>query len=394
MPMVPPVEDGAPPGAPKRRRARRAVLVAALLVIVLLAPIAVLLFVRGGGMPRGGPVAVPSAAPHVTPTGTGSPAAATSVPDTRTPTRVPPPDGRIAAGVLKNALLYVPPWPADNVAGPSGPVQFRNGLFTVPDRAVDEGTAWGKQIVIGAVTYGDVDRDGADETIAELECMIQGSSQQVVAFGRDRAGAVVTLGQVLATTGQVRSIAAGSIRVIANGDVAARVGDIQNCCGGTVPVTWQDRTYRWDGHRFHRSGGTAAIPLNPYVTETTVTAGELTLGPTVAGYRTGTLAVTVTHRWGTPPASVRLRFATTGGIEPTGPDWPSITDEPVGGYLVTVPAPAPLTAQTRQYAFRQPASVTGGQMTVAMMASWSAAGRSLAEAVPGSGATVAVHVTG
>ncbi|GAB7037674.1 MULTISPECIES: hypothetical protein [Catenuloplanes] len=159
-------------------------------------------------------------------------------------------------------------------------------------------------------------------------------------------------------------------------------------------MTWQDRAYRWDGHRFRRIDGTVPIPLNPHVTETTVTAGELTLGPVADGYRTGTVTVTVTHRWGTPPATVRLRFTTSGGLEPTGPAWPSITTEPVGGYLISVPGPAPLTAQTRRYAFRQPAAAAGGEMTVAMMASWSAAGRSLAEAVPGSGVPVPVRTAG
>src|SRR5687767_13206781 len=95
MPMVPPVDDGAPPDAPDHRCARQAALITALFVIVLVAPIGVLLFVRHGGTPGGAPVTVPFTAPHVTPTGTGSPAAGTSAPDTGTPTQVPPPDGRI-----------------------------------------------------------------------------------------------------------------------------------------------------------------------------------------------------------------------------------------------------------------------------------------------------------
>ncbi|GAB7037673.1 MULTISPECIES: hypothetical protein [Catenuloplanes] len=208
MPMVPPVEDGTPPGAPNRRRTGRAVLIAALFACVLLAPVAVVMLVRDGGAPpSGAPVAVPSAVPSVTSPVAGGPAAATSAPGTGAPTAARPPDGRIPAGVLKNALLDVPPWPADNVQGPSGPLRFRNGLFTIPDQTVDEGTAWGKQIAIGTVSYGDVDRDGADETVAVLDCMIQNSSQQVVAFDRDRAGDIITLGPVVATTGQVRVVA-------------------------------------------------------------------------------------------------------------------------------------------------------------------------------------------
>ena len=41
---------------------------------------------------------------------------------------------------------------------------------------------YGERMEIGTVAYGDVDRDCADETIAEIRCGFEGGSIQLIAF--------------------------------------------------------------------------------------------------------------------------------------------------------------------------------------------------------------------
>jgi hypothetical protein len=261
---------------------------------------------------------------------------------------------------LRNGTFVVPPWPADNLTGSSGRLTFHKGQIVVP---ADERFPFERTIYIGGVVYGDVDHDGASETIVELDCAVQGGSQQLVALDRDTAGNIVTMGTVVATTGEIRVIDSTSCRVTSEGVVEARLGDFQRCCGDETPQTWQVRGYGWNGRQFHQVSGPAAFPLNPAVTDTSASAGDLVFGPAVDGIRHGTLTVTVRHVRGTRPHHLVLTFWTAPGIERDGTAWPPAR---VDGPMIAVDLPTPAAGASASYtfAFRRPVTASGGEFTL------------------------------
>ncbi|MEV0895398.1 hypothetical protein [Actinoplanes sp. NPDC049802] len=344
-----------PPPEPPAGRARQRwllTLIAALATLVLALPVAVYLLLRDGA-DQAAPTAPPpsSSAPPVSPSsGPATPPAA--------------PDGRIPLATLGESVLDVPAWPADNVRGSSGPLRFHDGTVALGERTAPARTPpYGMEIVILSVTYGDVDGDGADETVAELSCRVEGGSEQLVAFDRDRAGRIVTIGPVVATTGEIRDLREDSARVAGDGTVTVQVADYQRCCDDRTPQTWQKRGYRLGDDGFHQVSGPARMPVNPWVTDTTTTAGRLVLTPATDGYRYGAVEVTVTHVRGARPARMLVRFHPPAGLEPAGDGWPPITRED-GDFTVTVDPPAAYGAVTRTFAFRQPVTATAGRLDV------------------------------
>jgi hypothetical protein len=339
-----------------RRRRWLAPLITALAVLVLTLPVAVFLLLRDGEdrAEPGAPSTSTSRSPDTTPsTAPTSPAA---------------PDGHIPLAVLGDATLDVPAWPTDHVRGPSGRLRFHDGVVELDERATPSRTPpYGREIAILSVAYGDVDRDGSDETIAELGCLIEGGSKQLVAFDRDSTGRIVTIGTVIATTGEIRDIRDGSTRVTDDGTVTVDLGDYQRCCDDQTPQKWQRRGYRLADDRFSQITGPTRMPVNPYVTENTVTAGRLVLSPATDGYRYGTVDVTVRHVRGARPNQVVVRFVTPAGLEPAGAGWPPITRDAVS-VSVTVDAPPAHGTVTRTYAFRQPLTGTGANLDIEILA--------------------------
>ncbi|WIM92503.1 hypothetical protein ACTOB_004446 [Actinoplanes oblitus] len=273
------------------------------------------------------------------------------------------PDGRIPLSVLREATLDVPAWPADDVRGPSGRLRFHGGQVPIAPRTVPAGQPpYGDSVMILSVAYGDVDHDGADETIVVLGCLIEGGSKQIVAYDRDAAGRIVSLGRVAATTGEIRDIRDASPRVGADGVITALVADYQRCCADPTPQIWQTRGYALRADRFSQVSGPARMPVNPHVTETGVSTGPLTFGPATGGYRYGSVDVTVTHRRGAVPRQVTLLFYPPDGLRRSG-DWPKVTTEP-DSFSVTVPGPAAGGSVTHRFAFRRPAGSSGGELAV------------------------------
>jgi hypothetical protein len=369
------------------RRTRRIAVLAALAALVLLLPIATYLLLRNGG---GQSTPPGSAMPSPTPPATAP--ATTSPPVTASPSRAP--DGRIPLDTLGNSTLTIPPWPADNVRGPSGRVRFHDGVHTITrsDPADAHRPPTGTQLAILAVTYGDVDRDGADETVAEIGCLIEGGSKQLVAFDRNTSGRIITMGQVVATTGEIRDVRDGSARVGADGVITVRLGDYQGCCDDQTPQSWQDRGYRWHKGRFAQVNGPTRMTVNRYVTETSMATGELVLGPAVDGYRYGTLTVTIRHRWGTRPGHLVVEFYPSPGLERAGTAWPPVTTPPTSpGFTVTVNPPAARGTITHTFAFRRPATLTGGTLDLEVSGKTTTVTR-LAEANPwNNGATATIR---
>ncbi|GAA0950239.1 hypothetical protein [Virgisporangium aurantiacum] len=359
LPPLPPGEEppaelppeAEPPGPGPRRRWLRIALIAVLAVLLVATPVTLYLILHDdspgtGGVGGGG--GVPTAEPTVSTAPSGAPSATSGV---------TAPDGRISPEVLRNATIDVPPWPTDNLTGISGRVTFHNGEVLVP---ADSTFPFERHMLIGNVTYGDVDRDGATETVVQISAFVQGGSIQIVALDRDRRGTIVTMGTVVATTGEVRGIDAAATRVTGDGVVEARVGDYQRCCGDETPQLWQKRGYAWNGSRFRQTTGPVSFPINPSVTETSYTPGELVLGPAVNGVRHGTLTVTVRYVRGVRPAHLALYMNLPPGMEPDGSAWPPVRSDQVWPIIVDVPTPATGADTTYTFAFRRPATSTGG----------------------------------
>jgi hypothetical protein len=324
------------------------VAVAVLSTLVLLLPVIIYLLLRGGSEQTPAP-------------GEAAPSASSPAPSHSSAPASRAPDGHISLETLRNSTVTIPPWPSDNVRGPSGRLHFKDGVVRIPqtEPAGVRVPPLGSEIVLLGAAYGDVDRDGSDETIAEYACLVEGGSKQLVALDRDTSGRIVTLGQVVATTGEIRDLRDDSVRV-ADGAVTARVGDFQRCCDDQTPQVWQERAYRRVNGRFEQVSGPTRMPANPDVTETSVTAGELVLGPVLDGYRYGTVTVTVRNGWGTRPAHVLLGFSTGGALERAGTAWPPATTPPTASDIVMAVAPPPAGRGVRYtFAFRRPTSWTG-----------------------------------
>jgi hypothetical protein len=124
------------------------------------------------------------------------------------------------------------------------------------------------------------------------------------------------------------------------------------------------------------------MTANPALTETSVTAGTIVLGPVVDGYRYGTLTVTVRHGWGTRPANVAIEFFPGSGLERAGSAWPPVTTPSTSrGVVVTVAAPPARGTATHTFAFRRPAAVSGRILEVEVYGTTAASVR-LAESNP------------
>jgi hypothetical protein len=381
-PEPPPVPGSQPPEPPLPHRHRRAALIALIsgaAVLVIGVPLVLLAVLGGGSGGNAGPSAsasapAGSASVQPSPSGTG---------------RASAPDGRIPLSVLRNASLFIPSWPADNRQGPSGQLRFHNG------EAVQTATnSTGPHVLIQRVAYGDVDRDGAQETIVEVDCVIQGGAQQLVALDRDTAGRIVTMGTVVSTTGQVRSISTQPVTVASTGVVTAQVGDYQNCCGDQTPVQYQWRGYAWRDGQFEQVAGQTTFPVNPSVTELSVNAGEVVLGAPVDGVRHGTLTLTVAYLRGTRPDHLILWFQPPANLQPEGNAWPPSHPAAGSGFEIYLPTPAQGTGHTYTFGFRQAAGTDAQPMGVFLRGVTAGNGR-LSESNPyNNNLTVTVRFTG
>jgi hypothetical protein len=276
--VIPAGADAARAAHHHRRRVR--VVAAGVLTAALIAVPAMALAVDGG--PRRVPP--PPADRTVEPT-PSLPAPAPSAPSTPRATSEPPPlSGRFSTEELGNATLEIPTWPdyaADTC--PSGNVRFRDGRAALPGVVEHD-------VRIKEVIHVDVDRDGTDETAARFVCLgLAETDNKVLVFDRDRAGKVVTFGQVLTESGDI----GGIIAIRKSGtSVEVRVVDYFDGVANDL-MQFQWRAYSWNGDRFVQSGGPTAFPPNPKVTDLSVAGQDLRLTPVAADVLGGTLTVTI-----------------------------------------------------------------------------------------------------
>ncbi|MEV4516117.1 hypothetical protein AB0K00_45045 [Dactylosporangium sp. NPDC049525] len=310
-PLPAPLGTGAVRTTVRHRHRVRVMTAGALAALAVAAPITAY---ATGRLDSNGPPTVPGA------TATVSESAAPE-PTTVEPTKSAP-DGRITQTDLGNAVLDLPKWVDEQLNQgmcPTGRQQFSKGRTKAADDVADFshiGTAAVKKVV-----HADVDGDGAQETVAVIECITgELGVQAVVGFDRDASGAIVTMGLVVGS--DLGGAAKGRPEVIrdirvAGTKIEAELGDLVICCvDDEQPVTnYHWRTYSWTGTAFAQTGGPTAMPQNPRLTNLGV---KLTGTPVrVNGTEiTGALTATIHNAgptaqepvlWLTVPAGISLK---------------------------------------------------------------------------------------
>jgi hypothetical protein len=332
--------------SPPQRRRWMAPVIGAVVGLLLALPLVVYLgFVRDGDQAAAPPPPVP------TPTTSAAPS----------PSAPPAPDGRIPYGVLANARFFIPGWPADNVVCPAGRIKLTDGTYRTDPYA--------PETRLIRTYYADVDDDLAEETLALLNCSpAEDGSLQLLALDRDAAGAITTMGRVVATTGAVRVIDDDGVQVDSSGTIRVRVGDYYACCGEDGTVTqWQVRRYGWNGGGFDQTGGPVTFPQNPRMTDLAVAAQDVVLGPAADGRRTGVLRFTVRLREPAVPHHLGLRIDMPPDVRRDGPGWSGCRVEPAEQRtILSCEAPPPILNHPRAYTYRlsRAAAATGGEIHI------------------------------
>ncbi|SBT51733.1 hypothetical protein [Micromonospora narathiwatensis] len=305
-PTVQPAGTAAVRETVRRRRRRTAVATAAAVVLAVAIPVAANAALDG----RSGPAPVPAESADPTPSVTTPSPTSPSPTPSATPSTASPtpgaPDGRISRAQLLAARVDLPNWPS----------YVEKTCTTAQVRLVPGPVTSGKAVpaLLGEPGYGDLDGDGAAETVALLGCRIgEAQAKQLVAFDRDATGRITTMGQVVGTFDELPDITGFSVQ--ADGKIRARVGSIQPCCD--TPQWWaqqQWRTYAWTGDRFDQSAGPTKFGTDPRLTDLTLVAGDLVLNPPDAdGKQAASLTVTVTNKGPVDVAHVGFDYLTTVG---------------------------------------------------------------------------------
>ncbi|MBO4205117.1 hypothetical protein [Micromonospora echinofusca] len=306
-PLALPAGAGAARTVARRRRTAGTAAAGALTALVIITPVAATAWPEPVPPPPGVDVTTGPPTPSVAPTG-----APTASP-TGTPTRgATVPGGLTPAAVLGDVTLRIPAWP-DRMAKScrSGPVRFSDGRNEVP----------GNELVmkIDKVVPVDTDRDGTTETAALITCSgLESYAAKVLVFDRDAGGAIVTQGQVVASTGDV-----AAIRGIRAADRALDV-EVADYAGDGLPddlAQHQWRSYSWVDGRFRQTGGPTRFPANPRVTDLALGGMDPRLRADGTQRYTGTFTLLVLNKGpqlATAPY-VTLRFpSTVTAIPPAG----------------------------------------------------------------------------
>ncbi|GHJ11790.1 hypothetical protein TPA0907_61570 [Micromonospora humidisoli] len=295
-----------------RRRRRWAALVAAALALLTGPTLGYVALHRPE--PRPGPV-LPTPDATGTPTPTAPTTPTGGPPPTGAGPTATPPDGRISRGELLATPVTLPTWPT-GAACPTAGVRL---------------TADGQEgrNALLALAHGDVDGDGAQETVVLVQCVFGTHGwQQVVAFDRGTAGRIVTVGRVVVSARERPQWLIG-VQVRGDGVVRVQVGDIYP--GGGWAGEWSQRQwrgYRWDGGSFRQVSGPTGFPTNPHEVNLVVTATELVLGVAPDGSRTGSTTVRVRNTGTAPARSVALRFDLPAALRPDGDGWAACRSAP------------------------------------------------------------------
>ncbi|MFU8851144.1 hypothetical protein ACNAW0_09205 [Micromonospora sp. SL1-18] len=263
-----------------RRRRRRAALATAVVVAFAVAiPVA-----ANAILGRTGPPSVPAETADPAPSVTAPSPTPSATPSVASPTPGAP-DGRISRAQLLAARVDLPSWPS-----------YVPKTCTTDNVRLREPHHDYLPQLQGDLRYGDLDGDGATETVALVACRYgEALAKQVVAFDRDEQERIITMGRVIGTREGMADIT--DFTVEADGRVRVQVADIQPCCD--TPEWWaqkQWRAYTWADTRFVQTAGPTKF-ASLRLTDLTLTAGDLVLGSADAsGRRTGSVSVTVVNK--------------------------------------------------------------------------------------------------
>lgn len=341
--VVPPGPDAVRSTVRHRRRVATTSAVALALVFVV-GPVTAVAALNRTPAPPSPPITTVSPttpSPSTTPSPTAAP----------TPTAPPSsnaPNGPITRSELLGARLDLPAWRP----GPGCPAEGAR---------LTEKTSRNGDNVLATVAYGDIDDDGATETVALIRCTVnQGGPAQVVAFDRDDSGKIVTVGQVVRSALEKPQWLL-DVQVRDNGVVRVQVADIAP--GGGWDLAWSQKQWRGytlergktlDDVKFVQTEGERSFPDNPYQMNLQVTATDLVYEPAdEAGARTGTVTVTMKNVGPLTAARPRLDFTLRpGGVgTAASPGWYACQDVRTEGEQTFCTLPALAAGAERELTF-------------------------------------------
>jgi hypothetical protein len=339
----------------RRLRARRLVSMSLTAVVAIAAPLAAYgLATRSAEPPDRQP-----AADRNSTEASGPPSApASSPPPSVSASASAGPSRPVTEADIRSATaLALPAWGAGSIAGcPSGKVDMTKALGMQPN---------GLQLIVWTFTPVDTDRDGDTEAVVTFYCGPSIGDQQVIVVGRDAAGALTTLGQVVATGERepIKWVMASAADP--DGSIRVQVADRTLYIGGDAyGAELQWRTYRWNGSGFPQVAGPRSFTPVPPSTDLAVSVTPTTLAAPSGGVRRGSATVTVTNRGPataqglvlefevarpstSAPAQVSLTTATSGCTE----TWVPGQGTDFSGRRLTCHLPALAAGASRDYTF-------------------------------------------
>jgi hypothetical protein len=285
---VPAPDIAAVHGIARRRHRTRIALAGVAAIVAVAVPVATYAAVNGNtALPEPPGISTGPSEPSSTPSESAPP---TESSIGGSPTRQAP-DGRISKEILTHSTLDLPAWAPGAMGGkcPTGKVTLKGNYTQVKDD--------GLRVGINRVINVDVDHDGAEETVAEVDCLYQTGDSQVVAFDRDSSGKIITIGQVIGVSPDTPIKEVMGLRAEPDGRVGVLVGDLTQGSDPDIRLVEQQwRSYGLQEERFRQTDGQTGFHPTMKAVELSLTTSELVLGPASGGVRRGTLTVTVTHK--------------------------------------------------------------------------------------------------